>query len=270
MPMNTGTALQSSGAISFNQMNIESGGSSGTAFSMSNVNARNLVGVKKANNVSISASDFHGAFRDGHASGALCNNHGVGIKHVAVSTSGSNRFAQISFGGEYNSFANARQAWRQFGSGASPTETPSSSKSWLGFQSGPIVYVSQAAGGFRRFAAGNGYGGYYGHSGGYVSNTSSVIKYYRAQWDDDDGEGDIYWDAAIVAVAPGGYCTYNEYGIRYQYNNYRAINVMTRGDTEDNDSWPVDDVSQSLGGIGSSGENGITTASENHATLRTV
>jgi len=268
MPMNTGTALQSSGAISFNQMNIESGGSSGTAFSMSNVNARNLVGVKKANNVSISASDFHGAFRDGHASGALCNNHGVGIKHVAVSTSGSNRFAQISFGGEYNSFANARQAWRQFGSGASPTETPSSSKSWLGFQSGPIVYVSQAAGGFRRYQNGNSYSTYIG--GGYVSNTSSVIKYYRAQWDDDDGEGDIYWDAAIVAVAPGGYCTYNEYGIRYQYNNYRAINVMTRGDTEDNDSWPTED---SLGfgwGVGSGAENGIVTASENHATLRTV
>ena len=268
MPMNTGTALQSSGAISFNQMNIESGGSSGTAFSMSNVNARNLVGVKKANNVSISASDFHGAFRDGHASGAKCNQHGVGIKHVALNSSGANRFHQISSGGEYNSYSNARSAWYSFGSGASPTETPSSSKNWLGFQSGPIVYVSQAAGGFRRYQNGNSYSTYIG--GGYVSNTSSVIKYYRAQWDDDDGEGDIYWDAAIVAVAPGGYCTYNEYGIRYNYSNYRAINVMTRGDTEDNDSWPTED---SLGfgwGVGSGAENGIVTASENHATLRTV
>ena len=92
MPMNEGTALQSSGAISFNQMNIESGGSSGTSFSMSNINARNLVGVKKANFHAISASDFHGAFRDGHAIGARCNQHGVGIKHAVLNTSSANRF----------------------------------------------------------------------------------------------------------------------------------------------------------------------------------
>lgn len=269
MPMNDGTALQSSGAISFNQMNIESGGSSGTSFSMSNINARNLVGVKKANNVSISASDFHGAFRDGHAVGARCNQHGVGVKHVANNSSGSNRFSPTSVGGEYNSYNNASQAWYSFGSGASPTETPSSSKTWLGFQSGPVIYVSQAAGGFRRFAAGNGYGGYYGHSGGYVSNTSSVIKYYRALYEDDDGEGDLYWEAAVVAVAPGGYCTYNEYGIRYNYSNYRAINVKVTSDTEDNDSWPTSESDFGFG-YGSSSENGISTASENHATLRTV
>lgn len=225
MPMRDHTDLPSSGAISWNQMHIEAGGTSGTQVSINDRDLRNLTGVKKSNGAQSSASDFHGAYRDGHKHGDWCGAYVVGIHP-------DNSFTSSNYGSN-NAASNAFLLFGSTSSGhgsASATQSPTSSLSnFSGNRDGR---------GCRRYASGAGYTDSGTIGGGYKSNSTSVIQYHKALDADDDGEGDIYWDVSIVAIAPGGYCTFGPTTGSLTGSYSLAKVILHDSDTEDSYGWP--------------------------------